>query len=63
VASDRAPGLIEVRCHHCSKFVGESAVRLKLVGVVESRELREKMDADRFSWLCKCGWTTVFKAA
>jgi hypothetical protein len=53
--------LHEVRCHKCSRFVGESDCELDVIAIVKERELREAVALPRVSYTCKCGWVSVFR--
>lgn len=54
---------IEIRCHHCSHFLGEADRPLELVAIVKTRAMRDAIAPPRQSWKCKCGWTSVFRTA
>jgi hypothetical protein len=52
-----------IRCHRCSKFLGESDRPMEFVGVVRMRDDRELVKPPRATWLCKCGWSNIFVPA
>lgn len=52
----------EIRCCRCSYFCGETSTPLRLVGIVNEHELREKIPPPRWTWRCpKCRWQNVYK--
>jgi hypothetical protein len=52
----------ELRCHHCSSWLGESREPLKHRGSFETPRDREVLPEPRDSWRCKgCGWVNVFR--
>jgi hypothetical protein len=52
-----------VRCFRCSKFVGESAHRIELAGLVRTKDLVGAVAKPRSTWKCKCGWTNIYEPA
>jgi len=53
----------EVRCYRCSYWCGETAVPLRLVGVLRhAADLRALIPPPRQVWRCpNCGWQNVFE--
>lgn len=50
----------KVRCHRCSKFLGEALVPMELIAVVREKDLIDLIRKPRETRICKCGWTNVF---
>lgn len=51
----------QLRCHHCSSWIGEAQQAMQLVGVFKSPRDRERIEGPRDTWRCKgCGWVNVF---
>ena len=52
----------ELRCHHCTRFLGESSTALTFVGMFKDPRERERVSVPRDTWRCKsCGWCNVFQ--
>ena len=61
-ALSRSVSQVEVRCHRCSYFIGETDVSLEFVGMVKRAKDRMIVEPPRRSWLCpKCRWCNIFK--
>jgi hypothetical protein len=53
----------ELRCHHCTQWLGETSRSLAFVGMFKDPRQRERVAAPRDTWRCKsCGWANVFQA-
>lgn len=52
----------DLRCHHCSQWIGESPEPLEFVGLFKNPRDREMVSVPRVSYRCgKCGWLNVFR--
>lgn len=52
----------EIRCQRCSYFCGETAERLRFVGIVKLHELRSLIPPPRQTWRCPhCGWHNIYE--
>jgi len=64
-ASPPEPGSARIwtlRCHHCSRYLGEAPGPRELVGLVKEPSMRELIAPPRDSRPCKaCGWTNIFQ--
>jgi hypothetical protein len=53
---------MEIRCGHCSQFVGEVHEPVRFVGMFEDPKDRLCLPEPRSTWRCgKCGWATIFR--
>jgi len=51
----------ELRCHHCTQWLGETSRSLVFVGMFKDPRQRERVSEPRDTWRCKsCGWANVF---
>lgn len=52
----------DVRCHRCSKWIGEAHEPVELVGLFRDPQDRHNIPAPRQTFRCKsCMWTNVFR--
>ncbi len=58
------PASVQLHCHHCSTWLGESREALTFVGMFKDPRERERVAGPRDTYRCKrCGWANVFLAA
>ena len=56
------PSSVELRCHHCTQWLGETSRSLVFVGMFKSPQDRQRVDGPRDTYRCKgCGWVNVFQ--
>jgi hypothetical protein len=54
---------VQLHCHHCSTWLGESRESLTFVGMFKDPRERERVPQPRDTYRCKrCGWVNVFQA-
>jgi len=54
----------QLRCHHCSQWVGESSIPLEFFGMFKHPRDCALVEEPRSTYRCKsCGWVTVFRPA
>lgn len=54
---------VQLHCHHCSTWLGETAASLTFVGMFKDPRERERISEPRDTYRCKrCGWANVFHA-
>lgn len=52
---------VQLHCHHCTTWLGESESPLTFVGMFKDPQDRNYLPAPRNTYRCKrCGWVTVF---
>ena len=57
------PGTVQLHCHHCQRWLGESPHSLTFVGMFKDPRDREHVPGPRHTYRCKsCGWVTVFQS-
>ncbi len=55
---------VELRCHHCTQWLGETSRSLVFVGMFRDPRQRDRVEGARDSYRCKgCGWLNIFQAA
>lgn len=62
-------GTTKIRCHHCSKYIGESSAPVEIRGTLSVKDVDEpeiaefirKIYPHRIAWRCKCGYMNIFK--
>ena len=53
---------VQLRCHHCGGWLGESSNSLTMVGIFKNPPDREYVAPPRETYRCKgCGWVNVFQ--
>ena len=56
------PASVQLHCHHCSTWLGETASSLVFVGMFKDPRERERVQEPRDTYRCKrCGWANVFQ--
>jgi hypothetical protein len=55
---------VQLHCHHCQRWLGESRESLAFVGMFKDPRQRERVTEPRDTWRCKsCGWANVFQVS
>lgn len=55
---------MQLHCHRCKQWLGESSRPVELVGLFKEPRQREIIAVPRETWRCKaCGWANVFVGA
>ena len=55
---------VQLHCHHCQRWLGESSDPLTFVGMFKDPRERERVGGPRDTYRCKsCGWANVFQTA
>ena len=55
------PASVQLHCHHCQRWLGESRETLTFAGMFRDPRQRERISEPRDTWRCKsCGWANVF---
>jgi hypothetical protein len=55
---------MDLRCHHCSHWLGETFIDLRPAAVCENPQDRTQIAPPRFTWRCpSCKWVTVLLMA
>jgi len=58
------PSTVELRCHHCTQWLGETSHSLVFVGMFKAPQDRHRVPAPRDTYRCKgCGWVNVFQSS
>lgn len=53
---------VQLRCHHCTQWLGETSQSLSFTGMFHAPQDREWVEGQRDTYRCKgCGWVNVFK--
>jgi len=53
---------IQLHCHHCSTWLGESVESLTFVGMFKDPRDRERVEGPRATYRCKrCSWVNLFQ--
>ena len=53
---------VQMRCHHCHQWVGESSAPMDFVGMFKDPRDRSMIPEPRDTYRCKhCGWANVFR--
>lgn len=53
---------IQINCHHCTRWIGESRTPLTFAGMFKEPQDRSRIDEPRDTYRCKsCGWVNVFR--
>jgi hypothetical protein len=58
------PSSVQLHCHHCQRWLGETSQSLTFAGMFKDPRHRERLAEPRDTYRCKsCGWANLFVAA
>lgn len=53
---------VDLRCHHCNQWIGESPAAMEIVGIFKFPRDRALTTEPRLTIRCRaCGWINVFQ--